>query len=113
MCKTEEEARELIATLPEKGKWPCLFTESDTSGEKDFEEFYMEGEQLDLSRFENLGIVKSELSYENKKLDYFLDSIQQHKAELNWDKSDIVKLFNELLPDFKHTVTGKYLDSKM
>ena len=27
LCKTEDEARELVKTLPAQGKWPCLFTE--------------------------------------------------------------------------------------
>src|SRR5690606_2701565 len=38
LCKDEDEARALIETLPQEGKWPCLFTTSDTTGEKDFEE---------------------------------------------------------------------------
>jgi FlaA1/EpsC-like NDP-sugar epimerase len=38
ICDSEEEARSLAKTLPEQGKWPCLFTSSDTTGEKDFEQ---------------------------------------------------------------------------
>ncbi len=40
LCKTEDEARELSKTLLPQGKYPCLFTKSDTTGEKDFEEFF-------------------------------------------------------------------------
>ena len=36
LCKSEKEARELMKTLPSQKKWPCLFMESDTTGEKDF-----------------------------------------------------------------------------
>ena len=50
VCKTEEEARDLIKSLPKEGKWPCLFTKSDTTGEKDFEEFYTSDETLDLDK---------------------------------------------------------------
>lgn len=113
LCSSEDEARGLVDSLPQEGKWPCLFTESDTTGEKDFEEFFMEGETLDLECFEKLGIVKSELDFEEEKLNYFLDSIQKMKDNLNWTKSDLVKLFHELLPAFDHKETGKYLDSKM
>jgi FlaA1/EpsC-like NDP-sugar epimerase len=113
LCSSEDEARELVDTLPQEGKWPCLFTESDTTGEKDFEEFFMEGETLDLERFENLGIVKSDLDFEEDKLDYFLRTIEEKKKNLRWTKSDVVKLFHELLPGFDHKETGKYLDSKM
>ena len=113
LCSSEEEARELVNSLPQKGKWPCLFTESDTTGEKDFEEFFMDGEMLDLEYFENLGIVKSNLDFEEEKLDYFLDSIHKMRDDLSWTKSDLVELFHELLPGFDHKETGKYLDSKM
>lgn len=113
LCSDEGEARKLVEILPEKGKWPCLFTKSDTTGEKDFEEFYMDGELLDLERFENLGIVKSNLNFEEDKLKYFIDSIQTMKASLRWSKSDLVELFNYTLPGFDHKETGKYLDSKM
>ena len=113
LCSSEEEARELVNSLPQKGKWPCLFTKSDTTGEKDFEEFFMDGETLDLEHFENLGIVKSNLDFEEEKLDYFLDSIHKMRDDLSWTKSDLVELFHEILPGFEHKETGKYLDSKM
>lgn len=113
LCSSEEEARELVDTLPQEGKWPCLFTESDTTGEKDFEEFFMDGERLDIERFENLGIVKSNLDFEEEKLETFLDSIQKMKESLSWTRADLVNLFHELLPGFDHKETGKYLDSKM
>lgn len=61
LCDSEEEARQLAHMLPEQGKWPCLFTASDTTGEKDFEEFFTDKEELDMSRFENLGIIKMSL----------------------------------------------------
>ena len=112
-CSSEDEARELVNTLPEKGKWPCLFTESDTTGEKDFEEFFVDGEKLDLERFVNLGIVKSELDFDEQKLEYFLQTIQLMRENLEWSKEDLVELFHKLLPGFDHKETGKYLDSKM
>jgi FlaA1/EpsC-like NDP-sugar epimerase len=112
-CKTEEQARELIKTLPMKNKWPCLFSKSDTTGEKDFEEFYVDGEILDLNRFPNLGIVKSNLSFDDSKLDAFIDNIKSAKRKLVWDKHYILNEFINILPSFDHKETGKYLDSKM
>lgn len=113
LCDNEEEARQLVNTLPEQGKWPCLFTKSDTTGEKDFEEFFMEGEKLDLIKFENLGIVKSNLDFDEEKLKTFEERIQTMRDDLDWTKIDIVQLFHEMLPSFDHKETGKYLDSKM
>lgn len=112
-CQSEEEARELMKILPEQGKWPCYFSKSDTTGEKDFEEFYMDGEELDFDKFENIGIVKSSLSFNAFKLDYFLKQINLMKVNKSWNKSEIVALFRDLIPLFDHKETGKYLDSKM
>ncbi|MDE1220592.1 UDP-N-acetylglucosamine 4,6-dehydratase [Vibrio aestuarianus] len=113
LCETEEEARKLAHTLPEQGKWPCLFTASDTTGEKDFEEFFTDKEELDMSRFENLGIIKNDPLYDQELLTLFEDSISEMKGERAWTKEQIVKLFFTMIPDFGHKETGKYLDSKM
>lgn len=112
-CQSEEEARELIKTLPNEKKWPCLFSKSDTTGEKDFEEFYVDGEVLDLNRFSSLGIVKSNLSFNGSILDSFVENIESIKHKLVWDKLDILNQFINILPGFDHMETGKYLDSKM
>ena len=113
LCQTEDEARELAKTLPEQGKWPCLFTISDTTGEKDFEEFFMDNENLDMDRFRSIGIVKSELAVEEAKLDRFLSEIDSMRQAGQWEKQEIVELFQYMLPEFHHKETGKYLDSKM
>lgn len=112
-CKDEDEARELAKTLPKQGKWPCLFTCSDTTGEKDFEEFFTEHETLDMAKFENLGIIKNEATFDAEKLDYFTQKITQMKDEKAWTKDEIVNLFHEMIPHFGHKETGKYLDGKM
>lgn len=113
LCESEDEARELAQTLPKKGQWPCLFTKSDTTGEKDFEEFFTENEILDMQRFENLGIIKNELDYNSDLLSFFEENIKDMKTRKNWSKEEIVALFFKMIPDFGHKETGKYLDSKM
>ncbi|MFB9846392.1 UDP-N-acetylglucosamine 4,6-dehydratase [Oceanisphaera arctica] len=113
LCSSEEEARELAKTLPEQGKWPCLFTGSDTTGEKDFEEFFTETETLDMERFTNLGIIKNEPEFDSVLLAEFEARIDAMKSDLVWDKQTIVELFFKMIPDFGHKETGKYLDSKM
>ncbi|MGI3065465.1 UDP-N-acetylglucosamine 4,6-dehydratase [Vibrio diabolicus] len=113
LCSSEDEARKLAKTLPEQGKWPCLFTESDTTGEKDFEEFFTDKEVLDMERFENLGIIKNEPLFEQALLTLFEQSIAEMKDKREWSKEQIVELFFTMIPDFGHKETGKYLDSKM
>ena len=113
LCKTEEEARENIEELITQKKWPCLFTGSDTTGEKDFEEFFTDNEVLDMNRFENLGVIKNEALYNPEKLENFTFKIKEMKANLSWSKEMIVELFHNMIPNFGHKETGKYLDSKM
>ncbi|MCC4831115.1 UDP-N-acetylglucosamine 4,6-dehydratase [Shewanella sp. 10N.7] len=113
LCETEDEARELAKTLPAQGKWPCLFTSSDTTGEKDFEEFFTDKETLDMARYDNLGIIKNDLLYQQELLEQFEQKISQMKSDRQWTKEEIVQLFFCMIPDFGHKETGKYLDSKM
>jgi len=113
LCSSEDEARELTKTLPEQGKWPCLFTGSDTTGEKDFEEFFTENEVLDMQRFNNLGVIKNEAIFDSGLLTEFETSIQSMRDKRAWDKQAIVNLFFKMIPDFGHKETGKYLDGKM
>ncbi|WP_303921582.1 UDP-N-acetylglucosamine 4,6-dehydratase [Draconibacterium sediminis] len=112
-CKSEDEARTLTQELPQNGEWPCLFTFSDTTGEKDFEEFYTENEELDLNRFHNLGVIKKNLDYEDEKLAFFENRINELLNNKQWNKQDLVDLFLYMIPGFDHKETGKYLDSKM
>lgn len=113
LCKDEDEARFLMASLPAEGKWPCLFTASDTTGEKDFEEFFTENEVIDMDRFENLGVIKNNLNFDDEKLNLFTATIDALKKERKWDKEQIVSLFFQMIPGFGHKETGKYLDAKM
>ncbi|MCG3711706.1 UDP-N-acetylglucosamine 4,6-dehydratase [Aliarcobacter butzleri] len=113
LCKDEDEAREFLQKNPNSKKYPCLFTPSDTTGEKDFEEFFTDKEVLDMARFENLGIIKNEAIYDEELLNDFEKTIKNFKQNLSWNKEDIVKEFFKLISDFGHKETGKYLDGKM
>lgn len=113
ICSDEDEARELVKTLPKQGKWPCLFTSSNTTGEKNFEEFFTDEETLDIDRFENLGVIKNQLKYDEDLLIEFETTIKEMKKKKEWTKAEIVKLFFKMIPDFGHREAGKYLDGKM
>jgi hypothetical protein len=114
-CKDEDEARKMAPELITLKKWPCFFFESDTTGEKDFEEFYTDSEKLNMNKFQSIGVIKNEPLYDDKKLDKFLLSLDKLKSHGSWSKNDIVELFFDLLPEFAntHKETGKYLDEKM
>lgn len=112
-CESEEEARNNIEEFIAQKRWPCLFTSSDTTGEKDFEEFYTDNEILDMKRFENLGVIKNESIFDQSQLENFITKIAKMKRDEKWDKEEIVELFRDMIPNFGHKETGKYLDSKM
>lgn len=114
LCQNEDEARDFFVKNPNNTThWPCLFTNSDTTGEKDFEEFFTDNEKLDMQRFESLGIIKNEPNYEANKLEKFEQNIALMKERREWNKDEIVSLFFKMLPNFAHKETGKYLDGKM
>ena len=113
ICESEDEARERVEELISKKKWPCYFFESDTTGEKDFEEFYTEKEDLDMNRFNSIGVIKNKPEFDKNKLDVFLSGVETLRKEGTWNKKNIVDLFFNVLPDFAHKETGKYLDQRM
>lgn len=113
LCSSEDEARLLAEKLPAEGKWPCFFSASDTTGEKDFEEFFTENETLDMSRFNNIGVIKNKPLFNNELLDEFVQYIDVMKLSKSWTKEEIVRLFFKMIPAFEHKETGKYLDGKM
>ncbi len=112
-CASEDEARARMADLPAQGKWPVFFFKSDTTGEKDFEEFYTDQEDVDWDTFADVGVVKNDVAWDAKALDHFEQTIQRLRAAGRWDKPELVTLFNQMLPNFDHKDTGKYLDGKM
>ena len=112
-CATEQEARERVSELKAKHQYPVYFFESDTTGEKDFEEFYMDGETLNLEKFESIGIVKKGADYSEEKLNMFSSTIAKLRSTGTWTRGDLVDLFNDMLPEFHHKETGKFLDGRM
>jgi len=111
ICTTETEAREKISLIKEK-KYPVFFFKSETSGEKLYEEFYTENEELDMDTFTSLGIIKNAERKNKHELNEVINSIE-NLFTLNADKKDVISLLNNLLPGFKHIETGMNLDQKM
>ena len=112
-CESEDEARFMSEELISKKKWPCYFFKSDTTGEKDFEEFFTGLEELDMDRFETIGIVKNKTKFDCADLDEFMLGIEALRIKGNWTRENIISLYSQLLPNFRHKETGKYLDGRM
>ncbi len=112
-CMSEDEARNRVEELIAKKQWPCYFFKSDTTGEKDFEEFFTENEDLDMGRFDTVGVIRNQPDFDETKLDDFMHGINDLRSNETWTKDEIIKLYFGLLPEFAHKETGKYLDQKM
>jgi FlaA1/EpsC-like NDP-sugar epimerase len=112
-CGSEEEARVRSNELIAKKRWPCYFFKSDTTGEKDFEEFFTESEDLDMGRFKGVGVIRNPAIFDALKLESFQRGIDELRARPTWEKPELVDLFFQLIPDFLHKETGRYLDQRM
>ncbi|WCN10509.1 UDP-N-acetylglucosamine 4,6-dehydratase [Marinomonas mediterranea] len=112
-CESESEARDYGFQKCDSKLWPCFFSPSNTTGEKDIEEFFTDLETLDMERFRSIGIVKSGGEPEDDILDEFENSINELRLRGSWSKKEIVSYFLKVLPEFSYVDVGKYLDSKM
>jgi FlaA1/EpsC-like NDP-sugar epimerase len=112
---SEDEARARAAELIAARKWPCYFFDSDTSGEKPFEEFYAQDDDVEWDRFEDIGVIRAgELSAsERRKALAFVESVTALRSSGTWGKSELVSLIEEACPDLSHADTGRYLDERM
>ena len=108
--RSEEEAKSYdIKGNP--NKYPIYFFETDTSGEKIYEEFYTEEEDYDTEQYDSLGFIKTSqesISFDEVKRDF--DQVFENPDST---KSDIVSVIKKYVPDFQHIETGKHLDQKM
>lgn len=112
-CDSEEEAKSRVDELLPEKKWPCYFFASDTTGEKEYEEFYVEGERLDMERFEKIGVVQREPLRGRWLLDAFIDFCRAAKGDPRVSKADYVRAMSTVVPALQHVETGHNLDQKM
>lgn len=112
-CSSEEEARASVRELKKGKKWPVFFFPSDTTGEKDFEEFFTKDETLDLDRYSSIGVIVNPPVFDEDRLRVFEHRIMTLRAKGRWDRKEIVDVFNETIPEFHHLETGKFLDGRM
>ena len=113
-CDSDEEAKVFASEMPEGSlSYPVVYFESDTSGEKDFEEFYVPGEQVNMERFRSLGVIEDVSKRSVKELDVFLEELENIFISPNFEKGEIVEAIQRFLPNFQHIERGKNLDQKM
>ncbi len=112
-CASEEEARSRVDELVAQRKWPCYFFRSDTTGEKDFEEFFTDREDIDMERYGAIGVIRNKPVFDEGMLVHFMSEIQAMLRRGAWTRGEMIDLFNRMIPEFNHRETGKFLDGRM
>lgn len=113
-CQSEEEARNKAQTLGANSKeYPVYYFESDTSGEKSFEEFFTEKEVVDLETFKALGIIKGNPQKNFEEIEEMFDRLTTLFNQTEISKKKIVQLLTDFIPNFQHIEKGKNLDQRM
>ncbi|MBL4657857.1 MAG: polysaccharide biosynthesis protein [Flavobacteriales bacterium] len=113
-CASEEEAKAAAEEIsPSTTDYPVYFFKSDTSGEKSFEEFYTEGEELDMDTFNALGVIKNAKRFERLDMDNTISQLTSVFDKDEVAKDEVLTLMGELIPNFEYIEKGKNLDSKM
>jgi len=114
ICATEEEARQKAMLLDEKSiSYPVYFFETDTSGEKPYEEFFTDNEVIDNDKFAKLGVIKNSVKREIVEIDGIFERLRTLFDSGDVTKAEIVEILKVFLPNFEHIEKGKGLDSKM
>lgn len=113
LCSSDEDAKNFFLENEDFNEWPVVYSESNTTGEKAYEEFYIEGELVDTSRFHSLGVVQRTNRRNMAEIITFFNEIEEIFAKPEFTKAEIVNIIKVFLPNFHHEEKGLNLDSKM
>ena len=113
-CATDEEAKRLASERAEDSEaYPVVYFNSDTTGEKGFEEFYVPGEKLNMDRFSSLGVIEETTHRSMNEVEAFFAQLESIFQKDDFTKAEIVDALKVFLPYFEHEEKGKNLDQKM
>jgi len=110
MCSSDDEAKQFA---PTDSVWPVIYTGSNTTGEKAYEEFYVAGEELNMERFKSLGVVEKSQRHAMAEVDKLFGELEQIFAKPEFTKAEVVEAIKGFIPTFEHEEKGRNLDSKM
>lgn len=108
ICQTDTEAKSYTGD-----EYPVVYTASNTTGEKAYEEFYIQGEQVDMSRFVSLGVIEETTRQPLEKVEALFCKLEAIFANPDFTKAEIVSAIKEFIPNFEHEEKGLNLDQKM
>ena len=111
---TDEAAKKYAYEMPQDSKvYPVVYFESDTTGEKSFEEFHVAGEQVNMKRFAALGVIENVQARSIEEIDRLFSDLRAIFDEASFSKVEIVNALKRFIPNFEHEEKGKNLDQKM
>tara|TARA_Y200000002_G_scaffold150198_2_gene124170 strand:+ start:33521 stop:34729 length:1209 start_codon:yes stop_codon:yes gene_type:complete len=113
ICKSEKEAKEIALNISDNSPYPVYFFKTDTSGEKLYEEFFSSEDEVNFNLYESLGVITNSLKPSFSEMDQTIGEIDILFKRDSYNKEDILKIMNKILPNFNHIETGKTLDQKM
>lgn len=110
----DEAAKKYAAEMPYDTKvWPVVYSKSDTTGEKSFEEFFVPGEKLNMDRFQSLGVIEDVKKRPLTEVNDFFNELESIFSKPDFTKAEVVRALESFLPSFHHEEKGKNLDQKM
>ncbi|MBO3100306.1 polysaccharide biosynthesis protein [Gelidibacter sp. DF109] len=112
-CQSDDEAKQKALTTKEGDPYPVYFFDTDTSGEKLYEEFFTDTDVVDQETYKSLGVIKNARKLSQAEINQTILGLKNLMASGHYDKTAIVDLLKQHLPDFEHIETGKSLDQKM
>ena len=112
-CKSDDEAIKKSRSWAPGQPYPVHFSSSDTSGEKDFEEFYTDAETVNMSAFKALGVITDKPIPDVAGVVDLITALENAFETEGCKKADVVNIIKRYLPNFEHIETGKSLDGKM
>lgn len=120
-CASDDEAKKKAAGLKavvehvetQALKYPTVYFQSDTTGEKAYEEFFVPGEKVDMQRFSSLGVVEQTARHTMEEVNTFFEQLEAIFHKDDFTKAEVVEAIKTFIPNFAHEEKGKNLDSKM
>ena len=113
-CGNDDEAKKIAHEMSyNTNKYPVVYFESDTTGEKAFEEFYIPGEAIDMNRFQGIGVIEESRHRSLVEVEDFFRELQVIFDNPTFTKEEVVAAIKRFIPNFEHEEKGKNLDQKM
>lgn len=112
-CYDEYEARELIGKIDLEKRWPVNLFQSDTAGEKAFEEFYTDRENINYGKFLDLATINFYSDKTEEEIKGFLTEVNEIVLNKKNARNKFLEIIKSFVPSFDHVASDKFLNSRM